>query len=149
MNTKSKSYFTLFSLLLVLLVSAAEARRQAAPVSFQSKVATGHATICIRFERAAKDVRVTTWGTGVLSAELSQEVLVREQVRAGEEIEVELHFKEPASPASLAVSVVGNFRGRVVNKVTSFSVGPEPIRRERPKSEENEGVKILPAKTSH
>lgn len=96
-----------------------------APVKIMATVhGTSSASVSVRFRSAAEDVTVNVYGTDGLRVTGKIDGGLETDMRAGEELALEVPFDTGgAAHSNLVVWVEGTFRGRRGKRIVSFTVG--------------------------
>jgi len=98
--------------------------KPSAPVSIEGKLDGGQAALELVFETDATNVSVTVWGTDGVTVTSAKDPIQNRRVAKGERLTLDVSFVAPTNRADVAVSVRGQFGGKELSKVRSFTVNP-------------------------
>jgi hypothetical protein len=129
---------------------ASAAGKPRAPVTIEADLSGGAAKVTVRFDRAAKDVRVHVRGLEGLAVTSEATPVQAESVEKGELASFDVTFTPGPGQSFLSVAVSGNFGGGRRATSVSFAVGEKSAEQRKPtgtviEGPEGERVKVLPS----
>lgn len=124
--------------------------KPSAPVTVSARLASGRATVTVRFRSPASDVAIEVHGVDGLSVTSSPTPLAGGRFARGQSVTFDVDYTPGPGRSHLAVAVAGRFGTAVQRAVSSFAVGQptaEQLKPAAPPVTDSAGqrIKIMPA----